>query len=818
MKKILLCIIILYTMIYPARSFAWDTQTGAASLITDVEGWAVATLNAWAMPDGIKIRVWIMLSLVPNKTYNDCKDIQKEGLHFAYGGNTFEGDDTLFSVTGLKFNPLINETYSYCAWAEKGDGSVVHKTGDVLTFKPSTAPPYVNPAWNTNPPSGYIKCATEGGTCSYSGIANAAYGGNGIFKYKTNLTSFICDTATFGDPQLPAGAPKACFIKPKGLTNYILCSKQNDQCVLPSKSKVAYGVNNKFFIKDNLTGTVSCNDATFGDPFVGASKYCFYLPIGPENYSYCSNENEVCDFNGTADVAYGANDLFNYKTGVSDFIGCDPVSFGGDPIPNVKKACFKKNSNNFNSITSSSVSLTYTGNGTEVHTASNATNITDESVQISGSAIPRQDDTSPTPVFGYFRYSPVSPETITPVFCNEVFGDDMKSTNEVRIDTKENGSLYPVGFRVNFNSYLTDLIPNTTYYYCAVKSNKDTIEYGDVAHFTTANSPDVTLNSIETKPATVVTATSANLNGFYNTSVNAKTWFEYRKKRTYQDILNTAISQATHASIGNLFFPINSNLINQQSLKVPNNLTQSTTNQLNQLTNAPLSITTNLNNLNQSSNHTTNQYQWSEKINYQTHTAGGSGIMSSPIKNLIKNTTYEFRAVIQTNITGNNPQTTYGDILSFRTSSSSSVTDGDVEHENTQTKTTNLSLGDTATPPDDAVVHYHEGIEHVLVRQLMRDYNRELIEKLGYQDSMNLETFAWDIADFLARTFGYVSSSGKEIRVGPPDKAAYRLVMVDGKLTIYEYFDSKIVAIQDITSSLRKSFEYEYYYTKKVSQ
>jgi hypothetical protein len=134
------------------------------------------------------------------------------------------------------------------------------------------------------------------------------------------------------------------------------------------------------------------------------------------------------------------------------------------------------------------------------------------------------------------------------------------------------------------------------------------------------------------------------------------------------------------------------------------------------------------------------------------------------------------------------------------------------ENQNEPTNYDNLVLGQTATPPTDAIVRYHEGIEHVFVRQIMA--NAELAESYGYQSGGNLQTFAWDLADILARTFGYVGSNGKEIRVSQPDIAAYQLYMRDGILTVYEYYDSVVVNIQRMTEALRNKYEYEYYFNK----
>ena len=137
---------------------------------------------------------------------------------------------------------------------------------------------------------------------------------------------------------------------------------------------------------------------------------------------------------------------------------------------------------------------------------------------------------------------------------------------------------------------------------------------------------------------------------------------------------------------------------------------------------------------------------------------------------------------------------------------------GNVNNTNPTTNPTNLKLGDIATPPIDATVHYHEGIETVLQRQIVAETN--LAKAYGYQDGADLQTFAWDLADLLARTFGYVSTNGKEIRVSVPDIAAYQLYMNNGILTVYEYYDSKIVNIQKMTDVLRNKYYYEYYFKK----
>jgi len=125
---------------------------------------------------------------------------------------------------------------------------------------------------------------------------------------------------------------------------------------------------------------------------------------------------------------------------------------------------------------------------------------------------------------------------------------------------------------------------------------------------------------------------------------------------------------------------------------------------------------------------------------------------------------------------------------------------------------TPLALGQTATPPVDAIVRYHEGVETVFARQIIA--NAKLAKIYGYDEGTNLQAFAWNLADLLARAFGYVNKNGKEIRVSKPDIAAYELRLEGYNLTVYEYYNSKIINIQKTSSLFKNAFFYEYYFWK----
>lgn len=498
----------------------------------------------------------------------------------------------------------------------------------------------------------------------------------------------------------------------------------------------------------------------------------------------------------------------------------------------------------------------------EVNTSTIVTGKTDEEATISGSAIVKPRFESVTPIYGYFRYSPVSPGSVSPIFCNQVFGDNMKSTKEVQIS---NENTIIGSNRESFTTPIANLQPSTTYYFCAIVSNKKIIEYGPMALFTTA--PDLysgnPLNDIETKPATAVASISARMNGSYNTAVPASTWFEYRKKVTYQDIRDAIIAEGVQglfrsvSSIANdLANPSTINTASSaRTISTANYSLGSISNTATVNTNTgsiasiPLSQGPTLTGAGIASN-TQTPSSW-KKVNTQNHLSGTSGPMSFSLSGLEKNKTYEFRAGIQTNINTSGTQsrtntsgvseTFYGNILSFRTSSST-ITDcslpaninssecappiepitvvnpfnpfGGGGGGNNGGSQGPFILNQIITPPNLAVVGWHEGVETVFQRQIVADTN--LAKTYGYVEGTDLQSFAWTLADYFGKLFGYVNSNtGKEIRVSYPDIAAYQLSLEGYTLKVYEYYAGKITGIQSTNSILKNTFFYEYYFNKR---
>ena len=404
-----------------------------------------------------------------------------------------------------------------------------------------------------------------------------------------------------------------------------------------------------------------------------------------------------------------------------------------------------------------------------------ATNVTDTGATLSGSANPAGVSTS-----GYFRYSAMFPP---PIFCKDIYGSNMKSTPE--------RGLGSVNIPMTFTKDIAGLFPGTTYYYCAIASNENEINYtGEVNSFTTNNisasdvngTPQNSIISIITKPATIVSSTSVYLNGFYNSNFfSSETWFEYIKKSNVP-----TLSKSAEAITGILN--------NTQTAKISN------TGSLSKATAVK----------------TTSTINWI-KVDTKYRSEGSADKMEFLLTGLAPNTEYQFRAGMKnlsSSIAKMIPSPAfYGNTLTFRTpSSDGNISPGDVSNQN-QNNQAPLSLGQTATPPVDATVHYHEGVETVFARQIIA--SPDIAEKYGYVQGTDLNAFAWNLADLFARKFGYVNSKGKEIRISKPDIAAYELRLTDGSLTVYEYYNKKIIHIQKLSSTLRNKYNYEYYFNKK---
>ena len=137
-------------------------------------------------------------------------------------------------------------------------------------------------------------------------------------------------------------------------------------------------------------------------------------------------------------------------------------------------------------------------------TTAMGTGVATTTAMLNGSANPNGSMTT-----GWFRYAAVNPGT-----CDDTFG--------TRAPASGGTNLGASNAAMPFAQALSGLLPGVTYYFCAIAQNPVGAVFGLVLSFTTPG-PVVVTN-----PATVVTATSATLNGRATPSGAATTgWFRY---------------------------------------------------------------------------------------------------------------------------------------------------------------------------------------------------------------------------------------------------------------------------------------------------
>ena len=657
---------------------------------------------------------------------------------------------------------------------------------------------------------------------------------------------------------------------------------------------------------------------------------------GPSGYTFCALENQRCSFSGTKDVAYGLNNFFNYKYKVVDGIDCNNSIFG-DPNYGVAKACYTKDTTAIDGNSASSSSDLF------VETY-NADNITQTTARLHGAG--GDKSTNPTlPLTGYFRYSKIKAD-LSPIFCNDIYGTNMTATKDIYLnadtDNKKcmEGGTYPnkciPPASQPFYQNISNLSPNTTYYYCAIVSNKNNIAYGGskiVKEFHT-NCYETT---VSTKDATNVKSTSAKLNGSYCSAkiIPNETdkyiekvilSFEYRKdtvvgvsspftlvpgseqnyemkdfanlygnikfnltgltpntRYEFRAVVKTADSDAEKkTTYGSPFLSFTTDLSPTGTdtggsgctscvKLLPTVTVTATPSSIKSGESSTISWkSTNVSTCSVSGNENidetagsfntgalTNSKSYSVTCTGANGTGGGNAYVYVNTTS-VNGTCYDgIKNGNETDVdkggrcgTGNTGPwwdttngggsgtwfdgtgfgtwtTTWGTGGTgtvywagngdgtgtwYSTTGNGTWTNGRKSGSSGTGTWTNLVLGQTATPPWDAIVRYHEGIETVFIRQIMR--NPIFTQRYGYLAGMNLQIFAEDLADQFARAFGYVNTNRKEIRVSFPDIAAYQLQLIGNKLTVYEYYDNKIVDIRSTTATFKNKSDYEYYFKK----
>lgn len=187
-------------------------------------------------------------------------------------------------------------------------------------------------------PLSYTPCATENGTCSFTGQAQVRYGTASNFVIKTLTGPITCSNSVFGDPAV--GEVKSCSIAVTPI--WTICALEGETCTVSSSTVVRYGTDTQYFTK-TITGPTACTNANFGDPVVGTVKSCkVETKLITNTWQECAVEGNTCSLSGTFQVRYGTASQFVIKTITGPF-ACTNATFG-DPVPSQVKSCQVLNS------------------------------------------------------------------------------------------------------------------------------------------------------------------------------------------------------------------------------------------------------------------------------------------------------------------------------------------------------------------------------------------------------------------------------------------------------------------------------------------
>lgn len=127
----------------------------------------------------------------------------------------------------------------------------------------------------------WVRCATEGQTCTFQGTARVRYGTDNSYVYRNARNEIRCSVKVFGDPAY--GKHKACdyqiqqydgSLRP-GSGGWEFCANEGGFCHFNGPGEIRYGANGQFLTRRAING-MPCGVQAFGrDPIYGKAKQCF---------------------------------------------------------------------------------------------------------------------------------------------------------------------------------------------------------------------------------------------------------------------------------------------------------------------------------------------------------------------------------------------------------------------------------------------------------------------------------------------------------------------------------------------------------------
>jgi hypothetical protein len=154
------------------------------------------------------------------------------------------------------------------------------------------------------------------------------------------LTATVTDLISGQTASASVFLTVASSTTPTGPPGWAYCATEGSTCPLSLGNWVVAYGADGAYYYKGVGGSVSCDNTTFGGDPAPNVQKACFSMADPPGYLFCVVEGGTCPFLDNTDIAYGADGRFYYKYGVSGSVACNTATFGGDPAPYVQKACF----------------------------------------------------------------------------------------------------------------------------------------------------------------------------------------------------------------------------------------------------------------------------------------------------------------------------------------------------------------------------------------------------------------------------------------------------------------------------------------------
>jgi hypothetical protein len=229
----------------------------------------------WFGVRGLNVSDLTSLAAYPNKPTGS------EGLA------SFEAPANIDEVFGSRISGFLYApvTGNYTFWISGDDSAELWLSTNA---SPSTkrliakVPEYTNQReWNKYPEQKSITILLQAGQAYYiEALHKEQNGGDHLsvaWQRPDNAQIEVLSNQYFIPP---LGVPDNNENTIKGIlpANVVKCADEYQTCVLPSGStaSVWYGASNTWIMRNQVSGNIACNNDTFGDPFYGVIKSCWY--------------------------------------------------------------------------------------------------------------------------------------------------------------------------------------------------------------------------------------------------------------------------------------------------------------------------------------------------------------------------------------------------------------------------------------------------------------------------------------------------------------------------------------------------------------